>query len=192
VLLDRYIGQATQGAASMDQDGRMGAKGVVCEKTLTTLYKTTLAKTAANYFERSPPKSLDSGDLQLPALLNALSVADACATLAAFTADSIVRALNHLDPAYYLKQWILAGGGWRNPVILREFTQRLQKRVGQCTILSADQAGWHSQSLEAQLFAFLAVRCLQYQPISFPNTTGVPYPLTGGKINGRFLPIKFK
>ncbi len=38
---------------------------------------------------------------------------------------------------------------------------------------TADEAGWSADALEAQAFAFLAVRTLNGLPITFPTTTGV-------------------
>jgi len=49
-------------------------------------------------------------------------------------------------------------------------------------ILSAEQVGWNGDMLEAQAFAYLAVRALKGLPISFPTTTGCPEPMTGGRI----------
>jgi anhydro-N-acetylmuramic acid kinase len=50
------------------------------------------------------------------------------------------------------------------------------------SVETADQAGWSADALEAQAFAFLAVRCLRGLPITFPTTTGAPRPLTGGRL----------
>ena len=36
--------------------------------------------------------------------------------------------------------------------------------------------------IESQAFAYLAIRRLKELPISFPGTTGVSYPVSGGKI----------
>ena len=48
------------------------------------------------------------------------------------------------------------------------------------SVETADQAGWSADALEAQAFAFLAVRALKGLPLTFPTTTGVPRPMTGG------------
>jgi len=47
---------------------------------------------------------------------------------------------------------------------------------------TADAVGWSSDALEAQAFGYLAVRSLKGLPITFPTTTGVPKPLTGGVV----------
>jgi len=47
---------------------------------------------------------------------------------------------------------------------------------------TADAVGWSSQSLEAQAFAYFAVRTMNDLPITFPKTTGAPKPLSGGAV----------
>jgi anhydro-N-acetylmuramic acid kinase len=184
-LLDQLVKQRTQGQEHFDRDGQYGKQGHVDKTVLAALYEQTITKSNQNYFLKSPPKSLDYGDLKLIPALDRLSLPDACRTLAAFTADSIVRSLNlvkHIGfevPAH----WVLAGGGWKNPVIREEFEKRLIEKLGsKIAIDSADDLGWSSQYMEAEIFAYLAVRRLNQQPISFPGTTRVPVPLTGGMV----------
>ena len=74
------------------------------------------------------------------------------------------------------KTWIVAGGGARNPALMR----MLAERLAPARVESGHAAGWSTDSLEAQAFAYMAVRSLRDLPISFPGTTGVPRPLTGG------------
>lgn len=184
-LIDRLIKQRTKGKEMMDTHGQYGLKGKVNEPILQTLYQKSILKNN-NYFTAPPPKSLDVGDMELIAELNSLSLADACATLEAFTADTIVRSLDLIScdvPRY----WILAGGGWKNPVIKQELEKRLRAKLGNAiSLLMADEMGWNSQAMEAQIFAYYAVRSLQNKPLSFPGTTRVPMPLSGGCV---FKPI---
>jgi anhydro-N-acetylmuramic acid kinase len=86
----------------------------------------------------------------------------------------VARVVPHLPrpPA----SWIVAGGGARNPTLMRMLAERLKP----AQIESAHAVGWSIDSLEAQAFAYLAVRSLRGLPISFPGTTGAPRPLTGG------------
>jgi anhydro-N-acetylmuramic acid kinase len=49
-----------------------------------------------------------------------------------------------------------------------------------CAVLSAEEAGWRGDSIEAEAFAYLAARTVRGLPISWPGTTGVPGPMTGG------------
>lgn len=176
-LIDRYIKQVTQGKETMDADGKYGLQGKVNQAVFEKLYEQL-----KNFIQAKPPKSLDIGDFELIPELNLLSLEDACATLEAFTADTIVKSLEHL-PNSIPSLWVLAGGGWNNPVIYNELKIRLFQQLGSSVqIKLADEIGWSSQYMEAQIFAYLAVRCLQNKPISFPNTTQVLKPLTGGKI----------
>lgn len=181
-LIDRLIRQRTQGREHMDLDGKYGKQGRIHASVLAALYESSIIQNAENYFFKAPPKSLDINDMILIPELEELSIEDACATLEAFTADSIVNSLQLLDvnlPQY----WILAGGGWHNPVIRRELNQRLQQRLNSSPLIqTADAAGWNSQAMEAQIFAYLAVRSLQNQPLSMPGTTRVPLPLRVEKL----------
>lgn len=182
-LIDRLIRQRTNGEENMDGDGKYGKQGKVDKKIFDALYEKSIIKDGKNYFQKTPPKSLDYGDIDLIPELSSdtLSLEDACRTLEAFTADTIVNSLELLN-AEIPQHWILAGGGWKNPVIRHELDQRLNQKLGaNVQILTADEAGWNSQALEAQIFAYLAVRSLQNKPISVPGTTHVPEPLSGGR-----------
>ena len=57
---------------------------------------------------------------------------------------------------------------------------RQSARLAPATVLTADAVGWSADALEAQAFAYLAVRTLRGLPITFPTTTGVPEPMAGG------------
>ena len=181
-LIDLLVRQRTNGAESMDRDGAYGLQGVVSEDALLALYNTSLTKDGISYLERLPPKALDIGDMQLVPEIATLNLNDACATLEEFTAMTIVDGIRLVSEKMSLpKRWILCGGGWKNPVIRDVFEDELCTHLGDDVIVqTADEAGWNSQAMEAQIFAYLAVRSLQGKPLSLPNTTGVPYPLTGG------------
>src|SRR5262249_59276258 len=72
--------------------------------------------------------------------------------------------------------WIVAGGGTRNPTLMRMLAQRLAP----AQVETAGAVRWSADALEAQAFAYLAVRTLKGLPLTFPTTTGAPRPLTGG------------
>ena len=186
VLLDQLMRQRT--GTHMDKDGQQAQQATITDHELATflalLYQKSLIKEGQNYFEHRPPKSLDCGDISLIPELNTLSLPNACKVLAAFTADSIVKSLDLLPATTHKPHhWILSGGGWHNTMISQQFKARLQTRLGSSlTIKTADEAGWNNSALEAQLMAFLAVRSLQQQPLSFTNTTQVPMPMTGGQL----------
>jgi len=180
-LIDRLVRQRTLGKESMDRDGQYGSQGTVNESVLKALFEKALIRDGQNFLQLPPPKALDIGDLILIDELDCLSIEDACRTLEAFTAQAIVQSLDLLG-GLIPQLWVLAGGGWNNPVILFELEQRLKKRNKGIKILKADEIGWNSGALEAQIFAYLAVRALAGKPFSFPGTTGVPKSLSGGEI----------
>jgi anhydro-N-acetylmuramic acid kinase len=127
------------------------------------------------FFRKPPPKSLDRNDFA-SLKLGDMSPADGAATLTAFTAEAIARIVPLLprEP----KSWIVAGGGARNLTMLRMLRERLQP----ATVEAADALGWSGDAIEAQAFGFLAARGLKGLPLSYPATTGVPLPMTGGVI----------
>ncbi|TIV71186.1 MAG: anhydro-N-acetylmuramic acid kinase, partial [Mesorhizobium sp.] len=71
------------------------------------------------------------------------------------------------------------GGGRRNPTMMA----MLESRAG-VEVVQAEALGWKGDAVEAECFAFLAVRVLRGLPISFPSTTGVPQPMRGGRLAG--------
>lgn len=164
-LLDDWVLQNT--GQPYDAGGAIAAQGKVDPNLLARLL-------AHAYFDLAPPKSLDRMDFTAEAV-QGLSLEDGAATLVAFSAASIAKARRHLpEPP---KRWIACGGGTRNPTLMRAIAERLSEPIA-----SADALDWSSDHMEAEAFAYLAVRSLRGLPLSFPGTTGVPKPLTGGRI----------
>ena len=126
------------------------------------------------FFRQPCPKSLDRNAFKLD--ISRYSVADGAATLTALTAAAVARAV-HLLPSPP-RTWIVAGGGARNATLMR----MLEARLAPAAIVRADDLGWSADALEAQAFAYLAVRSLRGLPITFPTTTGVAKPMTGGVV----------
>ncbi len=148
-----------------DESGVLAAGGQVDEKLVAGLL--------AHPFFRLPfPKSLDRNAFSLD--VSGHSLADGAATLTALTAASVARAVDLLPRPP--RTWIVAGGGARNATLMR----MLAARLAPATVLTADALGWSADALEAQAFAYLAVRTLRGLPITFPGTTGVPEPMAGG------------
>ena len=167
-LIDDFMRART--GAPYDNHGDAAADGEADQSFIDNVL-------ADPFFELKTPKSLDRnafafGNMGLPNY----SVADGAATLSALTVQAVGRILPHL-PAVP-KAWIVAGGGARNRTLMK----MLQQRLAPATVETADQAGWSSDALEAQAFAYLAVRTLNDLPITFPKTTGVAAPLTGGVV----------
>jgi len=159
----KYTGQP------IDKGGALAAKGHVKENVLNHL-------TQHAYFAKSAPKSLDRMDFPLDMARN-LSPEDGAATLTAFTARSIAMARDHLPQAP--QTWIVCGGGRLNPTLMRE----LRAALTGAAVLSAEDAGWRGDFIEAEATAYLAARSLRGLPISFPLTTGAPRPMTGGTLH---------
>jgi anhydro-N-acetylmuramic acid kinase len=156
-----------RGAGRFDEEGRLAAAGRVDEAVLKGLL-------AHPFFRAPPPKSLDRYDFPLEPL-TALSLEDACATLVAFTAEAVKLAFATMGETP--TEMIVAGGGRRNPEIMKALQARLA-----CPVTSAEAHGWRGDAIEAEAFAYLAARTARGLPISFPKTTGVPEPMAGGRI----------
>lgn len=151
-----------------DTEGRTAAQGRADEAWIARAL--TLP-----FFALPPPKSLDRNDFAA-LKLGDMAPADGAATLTAFTAAAIARIVSLLPKLP--KSWIVAGGGARNLTLLR----MLRERLAPATVEAADALGWDSDAIEAQAFGFLAARGLKGLPLSYPATTGVPIPMTGGII----------
>ena len=164
-LIDDWV--EAQTGQTYDADGRIAGRGRIDEARLETLL-------ANPYFDRTPPKSLDRLDFTLGAV-DGMALADGAATLTAFTARSVARAREHL-PAPPTR-WLVTGGGRRNPTLMRMLADALAAPCAPIEAIGAD-----GDAIEAQAFAFLAVRSLHGLPLSFPTTTGVPAPTTGGRL----------
>ena len=158
----RHTGEA------VDRDGRLAAGGHVDQGILEFMLGHPI-------FDQPPPKSLDRFDFPMAAV-QGLSPEDGAATLTAFSAAAIARSQEHLPQVPNL--WIICGGGRHNPVLMAQLRARLKQKV-----ISAEDAGWRGDFLEAEAFAYLAVRTLKGLPLSLPSTTGVPYPMPGGRIH---------
>lgn len=152
----------------LDRDGAHASKGMVHEDILADVLN-------HEFFDRKPPKSLDRQEFCRDCGAD-LSLEDGAATITAFIARSAARAEEHFPtPA---NTWIVTGGGRLNPVLVR----MLREATG-ADVRSADGIGWDGDALEAQAFAYLAVRSERWLPITFPSTTGVSEPLTGGTMS---------
>lgn len=149
-----------------DAEGKTAAQGKADHDILKKI-------SSHDYFDQSPPKSIDR-NMFLSDAWKHLTAEDGAATLTAFTATGVKKALDHLPAAP--KQWIVSGGGRLNKTLMAEF----KKALG-ADVRSIDELGLDGDAVEAEAFAYLAVRSVRGLPISFPETTGVPHPMQGGK-----------
>ena len=168
-LIDDFL--RLRSGQPQDDEGRTAATGTVDEAAVERVL-------AHPFFAKPPPKSLDRNAFRHwvaeEGRLASKSTQDGAATLTAITAAAVARAITMLPrrPA----RWIVAGGGTRNPTLMR----MLAERLAPAPVETAGAVGWSADALEAQAFAYLAVRTLKGLPLTYPTTTGVPRPLTGG------------
>ena len=188
-LIDDWVKRHTGRAA--DFDGALARAGQVSEPHVARFLR-------APYFDRLPPKSLDRDDFRrfVP---EDLAVADGAATLTEMTAAAVEVATRHFPAP--VREWLVCGGGRHNPAIMAALGCRLgvavrpvphptpppqagEGRVGAALVRvrPVETVGWDGDALEAQAFAYLAVRSVMGLPLSLPSTTGAPYPVRGGRL----------
>jgi anhydro-N-acetylmuramic acid kinase len=126
------------------------------------------------YFARKPPKSLDRDEFQ-GAIPDDIALADGAATLTEITAAAVAAAVQHFPAPP--REWLVCGGGRRNPALMAALSRNLPAPVR-----PVEAVGWDGDALEAQAFAYLAVRSVLGLPLSLPTTTGVPHPVRGGRL----------
>ena len=164
-LIDDWI--SSNLGKAYDQNGMIASSGKECQNVLNKFL-------SSEYLKKLPPKSMDRGEFSL-SLLGDLSIEDGAATLTALTYESIKRAVCHLPDRP--KRWLVSGGGRHNKHLMGKLSLALNQEVE-----SVDIMGWAGDAIEAQAFAYLAVRSKKNLPITFPNTTGVGRPLSGGTL----------
>ncbi len=152
-----------------DAEGRLATRGTPSETILARLL-------AHPYFALPPPKSLDR-DAFAALLPTSLSDADGAATLLHFSARAAASALPLL-PARPAACYA-SGGGRHNVALMRLLAEALEG----IPIDPIETLGFDGDATEAQAFAFLAVRAAERLPLSYPMTTGVPAPQTGGRLS---------
>jgi anhydro-N-acetylmuramic acid kinase len=164
-MLDEWMQQ--EAGLPFDRNGKAALAGKVDKEVLKRL-------ASHAYYRRKPPKSLDRYDL--PGLKEReLGLEDGAATLVALTAREILASAEYLPERP--RRWVLAGGGAKNPAIVQAIAEAVREPV-----TSADEMGWSAEHFEAEAFGFLAVRALRKLPLTFPSTTGVQRPITGGRL----------
>jgi len=164
-LMDDWIAAKT--GQAFDDAGALAATGDVNAAVLENLMRDP-------YFDRTPPKSLDRDHFANDTYAD-LSDADGAATLCAFTARSVAQAKRWFPAP--VKTWIVTGGGRHNAFLMECLTQYLSGSVH-----SAEDVELNGDSMEAEAWAYLAVRSIFGLPITFPGTTGVSKPMTGGTV----------
>jgi anhydro-N-acetylmuramic acid kinase len=164
-LIDDFV--ARRRGLTHDEGGALAAAGRADPAILARLMSDP-------YFDRTPPKSLDRNHFQaLARAVEPLGDADGAATLAAFTVESAAAALRHV--AGTPRRWLVCGGGRRNATLVGLLRARLGGDVAPIEAIGLD-----GDVIEAQCFAYLALRSRRDLPLSLPTTTGAPRPTRGG------------
>lgn len=165
VMLNEWAYKTT--GMDCDRDGQMALAGKADMALISKMLDDS-------FFKKHPPKSLDRNHFSFD-LVNSLSKEDGAATLTEFAAAAIERGAAYFPaPAV---QWFVTGGGRHNPAIM----QALRRRFLQ--VFPVESLGWAGDALEAQAFAFLAVRSLKRLALSLPTTTGAIRAVTGGALH---------
>jgi anhydro-N-acetylmuramic acid kinase len=165
-LIDQWV--AREGGIPFDADGAIAREGGVVRAVVEHYL-------ASSFFSRPGPKSLDRNDFSL-AEAKGLELADGARTLAAVSAEAILKSVEHLPAAP--KLWFVCGGGRKNPHIVGDLRDGAA-RSGAPVILAED-ASLSGDFIEAQAWAYLAVRSLRGLSLTFPTTTGCRRAVSGG------------
>ncbi|SMX28579.1 Anhydro-N-acetylmuramic acid kinase [Pelagimonas phthalicica] len=153
-----------------DRDGKLAARGQVEDGALELFLEEA-------FFRRIPPKSLDRDDFSLMLdLVRELGDADAAATMTGMAATAVMLGMEHCPKPP--SKVLVTGGGRKNPVMMKMLRASLD-----CPVEPVESVGLDGDMLEAQAFAYLAVRVARGLPTSAPMTTGVAAPVGGGQIS---------
>ena len=166
-LMDDYMSNKFN--KNYDKDGKVASKGTPIKKEIKEFLK-------FDFFKKTPPKSLDRENFLIfyNELVNKnYSVNDIMATLAELTIESIAISLKLLPQKF--KNAIITGGGYRNIHLMNRLKDRLKIKI-----LNEKQLGINFDYIEAELIAYLSARSIYDIPFTFPSTTGISKPSSGG------------
>ena len=170
-LIDQWV--ESEAGIPYDQGGRIASEGAVIQ-TLAARYL------EHPFFTASSRRSLDRNDFR-PPVAGEADLADGARTLAHVAAAAIIRSAMHLE--HFPERFIICGGGRLNGVIMQDLADMAAAR--QASVLTAEAAGLDGDAMEAEAWAYLAVRSLKGLPLTFPGTTGVAKPVSGGVLAQR-------
>ncbi|KQV27766.1 anhydro-N-acetylmuramic acid kinase [Rhizobium sp. Root1203] len=165
-LIDQWV--ETHAGVPFDQGGMIASEGRVIDD-LADRYL------SSPFFMGAKRRSLDRNDF-LPPCGSDAELADGARTLAYVAAASIIKSAGHLPATPTL--YVVCGGGRLNRILMNDLAD-LARQQG-ADVKSAEQAGFDGDAMEAEAWAYLAVRSLDGLPLTFPGTTGVRQPVSGG------------
>lgn len=161
---------AARRGLAWDTDGALARAGTPDAGVLDRLSR-------SGYLSRMPPKSLDRNDFAwLNDAVADLSDADAAATLTAAAAAAVALGMEHCPAPPSAVH--VCGGGRHNPVMMEMLAAGIAAPVRPVEAL-----GFDGDFVEAQAFAFLAVRVARGWSTSAPGTTGVAASVGGGVLS---------
>lgn len=165
-LIDQWVQR--EAGLPFDENGQVASEG----KTSAEIVARYLS---SPFFDRPAPKSLDRGDFTLDRA-DGLELADGARTLASVSAAAILQSARQMPRPP--KLWILCGGGRKNPHIVSDLRAGAAEQGA--LVVHAEDVGLNGDSMEAEAWAYLAVRSQRGLPLTFPTTTGCREPTTGG------------
>ncbi|TCU11934.1 anhydro-N-acetylmuramic acid kinase [Rhizobium sullae] len=165
-LIDQWV--ETHAGIPFDQGGMIASEGKIVAKLADRYLNSP-------FFTAGKRRSLDRNDF-LPPNGKDAELADGARTLAYVAAASIIKSAGHLPvtPALY----VICGGGRLNHTIMGDLADLAAQQ--KAAVISAEDAGFNGDAMEAEAWAYLAVRSLEALPLTFPGTTGVRQPVSGG------------
>lgn len=165
-LIDQWV--EAHAGIPYDDGGRIASEGEV----IMPLAQRYLDN---SFFTSQTRRSLDRNDFSPPDGHEA-ELSDGARTLAYVSAAAILKSAGHL-PAFP-KTFVICGGGRLNRAIMADLTALADKRGA--SVLTAEEAGFDGDAMEAEAWAYLAVRSRSGLPLTYPGTTGVRQPVSGG------------
>lgn len=165
-LIDQWV--EAHAGIPFDQGGMIASEGRV-DPDLAHRYLNHA------FFTAPVRRSLDRNDFRPPEGRDA-SLEDGARTLAHVTAAAILRSARHLPERP--KLYVVCGGGRLNRIIMGDLAALAEAERAE--VVAAEAVDLNGDSMEAEAWAYLAVRSLRGLPLTFPATTGVKAPVTGG------------
>ena len=170
-LIDQWVSR--EGGVPYDAGGAIASEGGVMRRVVDDYLDNP-------FFEKSGPKSLDRNDFTL-SKAEGLELSDGARTLAAVSAEAILKSAGHMPEKP--KLWIVCGGGRKNPHIVGDLREGAERAGAEVAL--AEDVGLDGDATEAEAWAYLAVRALKGLPLTFPTTTGCREAVSGGVISGK-------
>ncbi|WP_136657215.1 anhydro-N-acetylmuramic acid kinase [Nitratireductor sp. XY-223] len=165
-LIDQWV--ETKAGIPFDQGGAIASEGQVLRRLVEPYLQN-------EFFNDGSRRSLDRNDF-LPPDPAAATLEDGARSLARLTAEAILKSVKPLKEAP--KTWIVCGGGRCNRMIMSDLSDLVAPDGG--TVLIAEEIGLNGDAIEAEAWAYLAIRSHYGLALSWPTTTGCRKPVTGG------------